>query len=80
MTNKTRKIRELYNCTAVASDKSLYPLQVWYNRLIEKTVDELDASDVLKMLRQTLFVDLAMTTAITRNRSPTAIAIVITFF
>ena len=32
-------------------------------KTIEKTIEELDASDVLKMLRQNIFVDLAMKTA-----------------
>ena len=63
MTNRVCTIKEIYNCATITSDEPLFPLQVWYNRMIEKTVDELDASDVLKMLRQNIFVDLAMKTA-----------------
>ena len=33
----TRKIKEIYDCVAIISDEELYPLQKWYNQLIDKT-------------------------------------------
>ena len=33
-----RKIKEIYNCMSIASNEELYPLQKWYNQLIEKTI------------------------------------------
>ena len=47
-----RKIKEIYNCVAIVSNEELYPLQKWYNQLIEKTIDEITIADVLKMIRQ----------------------------
>ena len=57
------KIKELYNCKYIVPDGNLYPLQEWYNKLIDKTVDEITTGDVLKMIRQNEFVGLAMTKA-----------------
>lgn len=36
----------------------------WYNRLLDKTADELDEIDVSKMIRQDILVDLAIDSAI----------------
>lgn len=36
----------------------------WYNRLLDKTADELDEIDVSKMIRQDILVDLAIDGAI----------------
>ena len=33
-----RKIKEIYNCISISSNEELYPLQKWYNQLIEKTI------------------------------------------
>lgn len=59
-----RKIKEIYNCIAIASGEELYPLQKWYNQLIEKNTDEVTVADVLRMIRQKEFMDLAMSKAI----------------
>lgn len=59
-----RKIKEIYNCMSIASNEELYPLQKWYNQLIEKTIDEITVADVLRMIRQKKFTDLAMSKAI----------------
>lgn len=58
------KIRDLYDCEYEVSEKELYPLQKWYNQLIDKTIQEITPGDVSRMLRQKLFPDLAMTRAI----------------
>ena len=58
------KIKELYNCEYEVSEKELYPLQEWYNQLIDKTIQEITPGDVARMLRQEMFPGLAMTKAI----------------
>ena len=60
----TRKIKEIYDCVAIVSDEELYPLQKWYNQLIDKTIPEVTVADVLRMIRQKQFVNLAMSKAI----------------
>ena len=60
----TRKIKEIYGCETITFEEPLYPLQKWHNLLIEKTVDEITIADVLRMLRQNEFVDLALSKAI----------------
>ncbi len=60
----TRKVKDIYDCVAVISDKELYPLQKWYNELIDKTIHEITVADVLRMIRQKQFIDLAMSKAI----------------
>lgn len=59
-----RKIEEIYNCISIVSNEELYPLQKWYNQLIEKTIDEITVADVLRMIRQKEFINLAMSKAI----------------
>lgn len=58
-----RKIKELYNCEYIVSDEELYPLQKWYNKLIDKTINEITIEDVLRMIRQKEFFNLAMVKA-----------------
>ena len=60
----TRKVKEIYNCVAIISDKELSPLEKWYNQLIEKTVSEVTVADVLRMIRQDEFIELAVSRAI----------------
>lgn len=55
-----RKIKELYNCKYIVSNEQLYPLQEWYNKLIDKTIDEVTIADVLRMIRQKIFIERAM--------------------
>ena len=59
-----RKIKEIYNCISITSNEELYPLQKWYNQLIEKTIAEITVEDVLRMVRQKEFTNLAMSKAI----------------
>ena len=42
----------------------MYPLQKWYNRLIDKRVSELEVSDILRMIRQNEFIDIAISKAV----------------
>ena len=60
----TRKIRDIYDCVTIISDEELYPLQKWYNQLIDKTISEITVADVLRMIRQKQFNNLAMSKAI----------------
>ncbi len=60
----TRKIKDIYDCEAIISDEELYPLQKWYNQLIDKTLSEITVADVLRMIRQKEFINLAMSKAI----------------
>ena len=48
MIDGERKIKELYNCEYITSDKELYPLQKWYNKLIDKSIDEIKHSRYFK--------------------------------
>lgn len=54
----------MYKCEYIVSDETLYPLQKWYNQLMDKTVCEITIADVLRMLRQKEFMDLAMSMAL----------------
>ena len=60
----TRKIKDIYDCVAIISDEELYPLQKWYNQLIDKTLSEITVADVLRMIRQKQFINPAMSKAI----------------
>ncbi|MBD5463346.1 MAG: hypothetical protein HDR24_09870 [Lachnospiraceae bacterium] len=64
MIEDKRKIKELYNCEYIVSDEELYPLQKWYNKLIDKTINEITIADVLRMIRQKEFCHLAMAKAV----------------
>ena len=59
-----RKIKELYDCKYIISDEELYPLQKWYNKIIDKTIDEITIADILRMIRQKEFCDLAVEKAV----------------
>ena len=59
-----RKIKDIYDCAPLISDEELYPLQKWYNQLIDKTISEITVADVLRMIRQKQFIKLAMLKAI----------------
>lgn len=57
-------IREIYKCNYIEDDGKSYPLQKWYNRLIDKNISEINIEDVLKMIRQKEFIELAILKAI----------------
>jgi hypothetical protein len=58
-----KTLKELYNLSY--EDSVLQTsLILWFNQLIDKTYEELDATDVSKMYRQKLLINLAMKKAI----------------
>ena len=59
-----RKIKDIYDCVAIISQEELYPLEKWYNQLIDKTIFEITVEDVIRMIRQKQFISLAMSKAI----------------
>lgn len=59
-----KKIKEIYGCNYIETDEELYPLQNWYNQLLDKRVSEIDVPDVLRMIRQHEFIDIAVIKAI----------------
>lgn len=54
------KIKDIYKCNKADEDDNSSSLVKWYNNVIEKTYNELDIDDVLRMLRQKLFMDMAV--------------------
>lgn len=50
------KIKDIYDCTPLKGDD---PLVIWYNQVINKTMDELTVTDVARCIRQNLFLELA---------------------
>ncbi|MDO4504246.1 MAG: contact-dependent growth inhibition system immunity protein [Clostridia bacterium] len=40
--------------------RGLFPLQIWYNQLLDKKVSEINILDVLRMIRQNRFVEIAV--------------------
>lgn len=50
--NDERKIKEIYDCDYIVSDTELYPLQKWYNDLIDKQINDINIMDILRMIRQ----------------------------
>ncbi len=64
MIEDKRKIKEIYNCEYIVSNEELYPLQKWYNKLIDKTFSEITVADVLRMIRQKEFINLAIEKAV----------------
>lgn len=59
-----KKIKNIYQCKAIEIEGKIYPLQKWYNELIEKKVSELEVSDVLRMIRQNVFLDIAISKSV----------------
>ncbi len=64
MIENKNKIKDIYNCNYIKAGKETYPLQKWYNQLIDKKVCEVNLKDTLKMIRQNEFIDLAILKAI----------------
>lgn len=56
-------LRELYNLQSDESGLNT-GLTIWYNKVINKTYDQLDVTDVAKMYRQELLLDVAIERAI----------------
>lgn len=60
-----RKIKEIYDCNYYPdSVTKIYSLPAWHNRVIDKTVSELDELDVARMMRQDVFVECAVERAL----------------
>lgn len=59
-----RKIIDIYKCNYIKTDGEMYPLQKWYNELLDKRICDLDIFDVLRMIRQNEFTDIAISRAI----------------
>lgn len=59
-----KKIKDIWRCSYIESETELYPLQKWYNQLIDKKVSEIEVSDVLRMIRQNEFIDIAIPKAV----------------
>ena len=60
-----KKIKDIYGCDYIQDNAALYPLQKWYNQIIDKKVSEISVADVLRMMRQNEFMELAISKAIT---------------
>lgn len=50
---ENRKIREIYDYDMIENDE--FPLQEWYNVVMDKTPAEFTVGDVCRMLRQKIF-------------------------
>lgn len=55
-------IEEKYKLKKLANNK--YPLEKWYNQLIEKETTAIDSNDICKMIRQSILLDLALPRAL----------------
>lgn len=59
-----RKLKDIYKCESIKAEGEIYPLQKWYNNLIEKRISEIEIADVLRMIRQKQFIDIAIFKAV----------------
>ncbi|UPK43942.1 contact-dependent growth inhibition system immunity protein [Paenibacillus pabuli] len=60
-----KPIKEIYALNQnIQTEESEYPLEQWYNRLIDKRIDEIDLEDVSRMLAQNVFMDLGIKKAL----------------
>lgn len=60
-----KPIKEIYALNQnIQTEASEYPLDQWYNRLIDKTIDEIELEDVSRMLAQNIFMDLGIKKAL----------------
>ncbi|MBR6394819.1 MAG: hypothetical protein IKS13_08395 [Ruminococcus sp.] len=62
MHNKT--LREIYEYDLIPDDGLDYPVEEWFNAVMEKTEDKLTVADVSRMLRQKIFSVVAINRAI----------------
>ncbi|MGG4095922.1 contact-dependent growth inhibition system immunity protein [Paenibacillus lautus] len=61
----SQTIKEIYSLNQNNQNaEPEYALDKWYDRLINKTVDEIDLEDVSRMLSQNVFIDLGIKRAI----------------
>ncbi|WP_017692553.1 contact-dependent growth inhibition system immunity protein [Paenibacillus sp. PAMC 26794] len=60
-----KTIKEMYDLKQSTQEaEQEYALDTWYNRLISKTVEEIDIGDTSRMLSQKILVELAIQKAI----------------
>ena len=45
----------IYKCDYINSNDELYPIQKWYNQLIDKKSSEIIVADVLRMMVKTVY-------------------------
>ncbi|WP_342559064.1 contact-dependent growth inhibition system immunity protein [Metasolibacillus sp. FSL K6-0083] len=57
------KIRDIYQLPQGEVQEN-YALDEWYNTLINKDITELDISDLCRMIKQSIFIELAIDKAI----------------
>lgn len=57
------KINEIYRCK-VNKSINMSSLERWYNEVIQKDITKIGISDVLRMFRQNLFIEVAVKRAI----------------
>ena len=55
--SKIMLIKELYDDVSEIHGDSLAPLELWYNEMINKRIDELSILDISRMLRQNELLD-----------------------
>ena len=48
----SKKLREIYEYDLIEDDGIDYTVDEWFNTIMEKTKDQLNVSDVSRMLRQ----------------------------
>ena len=53
-------IGEIYNVKKLALNKDSTSLEVWFNSVIDKNIEQIALSDVLRMIRQQLFLEIAL--------------------
>ena len=59
------KINEMYNCEPLSDyDYSTSSLAQWYNEIIKKDITQITSFDVIRMLRQKVFIEVAVEKAI----------------
>ena len=58
------KLKEIYEYDYIPDESDTYPLQEWFNAILEKTEDELTIADVCRMLRQRMCSKCAMKRAV----------------
>lgn len=58
-----KTIKDIYNISQ-RELKSKYALDIWYYTLLEKVVTEINITDICRMLRQDIFIELAIERAL----------------
>lgn len=61
--NLDKKIKEIYNdlfCIADIPETDRFPMNEWYNQLINKNYHQLDLFDVTRMVIQKIYLELAI--------------------